>query len=116
MTDTAVTDDRNGAPEGVVHSHADRYNEDDFAIVEHVYPGTMDPVRFTVPATCTDQLITIEHGGPGRLIERVPNPFATEDDELDPDTDDVVWDPTAKTWVRRVVAGEAGGSAEAATA
>lgn len=116
MTDTAVTDDRNGAPEGVVHSHADRYNEDDFAIVEAQTPNGLDTVRFTVPATCTDRTIRIEHGGPYRDIDNVPNPFATEDDELDPDTDDVIWDPTAKTWVRRVVAGEAGGSAEAATA
>lgn len=51
MTDTAVTDDRNGAPEGVTHSHAERFNEDDFAIVEVTHPDTNEPVRFTVPAT-----------------------------------------------------------------
>lgn len=112
MTDTAtVTDDRNGAPEGVVHSHAEAFNEDDFAIVEASGPdGT---VRFTVPATNTDKTVRIEHGGPDRIIDNVPNPFAAEDTDLDPDTDDVIFDPATKSYIRRVAAAEGGGGAEA---
>lgn len=118
MTDTAtVEDDRNGAPEGVVHSHADRYNEDDFAIVRASQSGDFtDAVMFTVPAANTDRTLRIEYGGPDRVIEVIPNPFATEDDELDPETDDVIWDDQARHWVRRVVDGEAGGSVDRSTA
>jgi hypothetical protein len=109
-----AADDRNGAPEGVTHSHAEPYTEDDFGIVETLDPTTKALVRVTVPKTCTDKAVRIEHGGPDRIIENLENPHASEDADLDPETDDVIWDAEAKHWVRRVHVGEVGGGAEAA--
>lgn len=92
------------APEGVVHSHAEPYSEETFAVARVTHPVTGEEHAFTYPADCTD--VKIRYEFPDSTLGEFDNPNAVA--PADPDTDDVIWDPESKHWVKRVVSGESG--------
>ena len=78
------------------------------ATVQH--PVTGETHTFHVPAGHTDPKIRYEL--PDGTIGEWDNPNGIA--AVDPDTDDVIWDPSSGSWVARVRASEAGGAADVA--
>lgn len=99
-------------PEGVTHSHGEDFDPEKFIVATVEHPVTGESSSFTIPIEYKDRVVRYEHPD-GTLGEWV-NPDAAED--LDPETDDVIWDPVAGRNVARVTSAETGSASEAAVA
>jgi hypothetical protein len=108
MTDTLTPDEDYRATAHRAAGHQVIYAELDC--------GTCGHIKVPIPADITDATIPIEHPGPCSQVVQWPNPNAVVVPDLDPMTDDVVWDADLQRHVPRlhVSVGESGNGKDSA--